>query len=87
MQRPTQTHTCREANGGWDECVSRCARSVGRGKVKDLGETLDSGSLAIIVVAPNESADSITATLGGAKTVKTAASATTEEIQEALAHT
>jgi len=41
------------AGGG--ALVARFSRALGRGKTKDLGEALDDGSLAIIVVAPEAS--------------------------------
>lgn len=71
------------AGGG--ALVARMNRSLGRGKVKDLGEALDSGDLAIVVVEPAESADRVSSTLKSAKTVKTAPSASSEEIQQVLA--
>ena len=70
------------AGGG--AVVARMTRSLGRSKVKDLGEAIDSGSLAIVVIEPSESSDAVASTLKGAKTVKTAPSASSEEIQEAL---
>lgn len=70
------------AGGG--ELVARMTRSLGRSKVKDLGEVLDSGALAIVVVEPAEASDAVTSTLKSAKTIKTAPSADSEEIQQAL---
>jgi uncharacterized membrane protein len=70
------------AGGG--ALVAGMSRSLGRGKVQDLGEALDSGSLAIIVVAPAESSDGVTGVFKHAKTVKTAPSATKEEIQQLM---
>lgn len=71
------------AGGG--ALVSRMSRSLGRGKVKDLGEALDSGSLAIIVVEPAEYSDAVSEMLKDAKTIKTASSGSQEEIQGVLA--
>lgn len=70
------------AGGG--ALVARFTRSLGRNKVKDLGEALDSGELAIVVVEPAESSDAVAETLKGAKLVKTAPSASSEEIQGML---
>ena len=70
------------AGGG--ALVARMTRALGRSKVKDLGETLDSGAMAIIVVSPAQSTNGICHTLTGAKTTTTVASATVEEIQQAL---
>ena len=67
------------AGGG--ALVARFSRSLGRGKVKDLGDALDSGSLAIVVVEPAESAEAVAKTLASAKTIQTAPSAASEEIQ------
>lgn len=71
------------AGGG--SLVARVTRSLGRGKVKDLGEALDSGAMAIVVVEPAEAADDVKSTLKAAKTIKTAPSASAEEIKQALA--
>jgi uncharacterized membrane protein len=71
------------AGGG--ALVARINRSLGRSKVQELGDTLDSGALAIVVVAPAEDAEAVSATLRQAKKVQTAPSASTEEIQQLLA--
>lgn len=71
------------AGGG--ALVARMTRSLGRSKVKDLGEALDSGTMAIVVIEPSESSDAVAQTLKGAKTVKTAPSASREEIEQVLA--
>jgi uncharacterized membrane protein len=70
------------AGGG--ALIARMTRALGRGKVKDLGETLDSGAMAIIVVSPTQSTNGICHTLAGSKTTTTVASATVEEIQQAM---
>jgi uncharacterized membrane protein len=70
------------AGGG--ALISRMTRSLGRGKVKDLGETLDSGSLAIIVISPQQSTNGVSHTLTGCRTMTTVPSATSEDIQEAM---
>ena len=71
------------AGGG--ALVARVTRSLGRGKVKDLGEALDTGELAIVVVEPAEASEAVARTLKSAKTIKTAPSASSEEIRAALA--
>jgi uncharacterized membrane protein len=71
------------AGGG--ALVAGMTRSLGRNKVKDLGEALDSGALAIVVVEPAEAADTVSGALKGAKTIKTAPSASKEEIQQLMA--
>lgn len=70
------------AGGG--ALIARMNRALGRGKVMDLGQTLDSGAMAIIVVSPAQSTNSVCHTLTGARTTTTVPSATVEEIQEAL---
>jgi uncharacterized membrane protein len=70
------------AGGG--ALIARMNRALGRGKVMDLGQTLDSGATAIIVVSPAQSTNGICHTLTGARTTTTVPSATVEEIQEAL---
>jgi uncharacterized membrane protein len=70
------------AGGG--ALVARMSRALGRSKVKDLGEVLDAGSMAIVVVAPTESTEAVTAKLNGAQQTVTRTAATVEELQEAL---
>jgi uncharacterized membrane protein len=70
------------AGGG--ALLSRMTRSLGRSQVKDLGETLDRGAIAIIVVYPIESTNLVTQTLRAAQKVTTVPSATVEEVKEAM---
>jgi uncharacterized membrane protein len=70
------------AGGG--ELIARFSRSLGRGKVKDLGETLDSGEMAIIVASDPNFTNAITNTLKKPNTVTTAPGATVEEVRQAL---
>jgi uncharacterized membrane protein len=70
------------AGGG--ALIARLNRALGRGKVKDLGETLDSATMAIIVVAPAQSTNTVSNTLKGARTTTTVPSSTVEEVQEVL---
>jgi uncharacterized membrane protein len=70
------------AGGG--ALITGMARALGRGKVKDLGETLDSGVMAIIVVSPPGATNSVCHTLKSSKTTTTVPSADSAEIQQAL---
>ena len=70
------------AGGG--ALIARMNRALGRGKVMNLGEALDSGAMAIIVVSPAQSTNGVCNTLTGARTTTTVPSASVEEIQEAL---
>jgi uncharacterized membrane protein len=72
------------AGAGGGALIARMTRSLGRGKVKDLGETLDSGAMAIIVVSPADSTNAVSNTLRGAKATTTVPSASSEEVQEIL---
>lgn len=69
------------AGGG---LISHMMRKLGRGKVKDLGRAFDSGTIAIVVVAPVASTAHITEKLGGAVTTETQAGSTTEEVQQEI---
>jgi uncharacterized membrane protein len=71
------------AGGG--ALIAHMHRALGRGKVKDLGEALDSGSIAIIVVSPAAFTSAVTDTLKAAKSTTTVPSTTVEEVQSALA--
>lgn len=71
------------AGGG--ALIARMTRALGRDKVKDLGDTLDSGKMAIIVVCPAQSTNAVSNLLTRARTTMTAPSSTAEEIQEAMA--
>ncbi len=70
------------AGGG--ALVARLTRGLGRGKVKDLGEALDSGAMAIIVVCPAASTNAVCHTLTGASRTTTAPSSTAEELKQAM---
>jgi uncharacterized membrane protein len=70
------------AGGG--ALIARMTRSLGRGKVKDLGETLDSGAMAIIVVSPAGSTNAVCHALKSATTTTTVPSASAEEVEEIL---
>jgi uncharacterized membrane protein len=70
------------AGGG--ALVSRLSRALDRNHVRDLGTTLDSGSIAILVVFPIDSTNLVSQTLNRATTVTTVPGATAEEIREAM---
>jgi uncharacterized membrane protein len=70
------------AGGG--ALVARLTRGLGRGKVKDLGEALDSGAMAVIVVCPAVSTNAVSNTLAGARRTTTAPSSTAEELKQAM---
>ena len=72
------------AGAGGGALIARMTRALGRGKVKDLGETLDSGAMAVIVISPAQSTNAICNRLKGAKTTTTVPSATVEEVQQIL---
>ena len=71
------------AGGG--ALLSGMSRALGRGKVKDLGEALDSGATAIIVVSPAQSTNAVSNTLTRARTITTVPSASEDEIRQAMA--
>jgi uncharacterized membrane protein len=70
------------AGGG--ALIARMTRSLGRSKVKDLGETLDSGAQAIIVISPEQFTNGVSNTLTRCRTMTTVPSATSEDIQQAM---
>jgi uncharacterized membrane protein len=70
------------AGGG--ALVARMSRALGRGKVKDLGEALDSGAIAILVVAPSAHTNAVCNTLRTARTTTTVPSSSREEIEQVL---
>lgn len=64
--------------------VARLNRSLDRGDLKDLGEVMDSGEIAIVALTAEQSAQTLTRVLSGASNTLTRASSTAEEVQEAL---
>ena len=70
------------AGGG--ELVARFTRSLGRGKVKDLGETIDKGSTAIVVICPTTSTPAVTDKLKHAQATTTAASGSVDDVKQAM---
>ena len=71
------------AGGG--AVVARMNRSLDRGDIKDLGEVMDSGEIALVALTHAESVATLNEVLSGATTRLTRASSTAEDVQTALA--
>lgn len=69
------------AGGG---IIARMNRSLDRGDIKDLGEVMDSGEIAMVVLTHEDSVKVLVDLLDGAKKTITRSSATAEEVQEVL---
>jgi uncharacterized membrane protein len=69
------------AGGG---IVARMNRSLDRGDIKDLGEVMDSGEIAMVVLTHEESVKVLVDLLEGSTKTITRSSATAEEVQEVL---
>ena len=70
------------AGGG---VIARLNRSLDRGDIKDLGEVMDSGEIALVLLTTADSLEVLGLLLGGATRYVTKASSTAEEVQQALA--
>jgi uncharacterized membrane protein len=70
------------AGGG--AVVARLNRSLDRGDIKDLGEVMDSGEIALVALTQTEQAGALEGLLDGATKRLTRSSSTAEEVQEAL---
>jgi len=70
------------AGGG---VIARLNRSLDRGDIKDLGDAMSSGEIALVLLTTEDSLEVLRLLVGGATTVVTKASSTAEEVQEALA--
>ncbi len=64
--------------------VARLNRSFDRGDIKDLGEMMDEGEAAIVVVAASASTDAVQALLEGADKVSSRPSGSADEMRAAL---
>jgi uncharacterized membrane protein len=64
--------------------LSGMTRALGRDKVKNLGDALDSGATAIIVVSPAQSTNGVCNTLVHARTITTVPSSTEDDIRQAM---
>jgi uncharacterized membrane protein len=70
------------AGGG--ALVSGMTRALGRSKVKYVGDALDSGASAIIVVSPAGSTNAVCNTLVRARTITTVPSSNEDDVRQAL---
>jgi uncharacterized membrane protein len=70
------------AGGG--ALLASMTRALGREKVKTLGETLDKGKMAVIVVSPFQSTNAICNTLKASNTTTTVPSSSVEDVQTAM---
>jgi len=70
------------AGGG--AVVARMNRSLDRGDIKDLGEVMDSGEIAMVVLTHSDSVPALAPILAGATKRLTRSSSTAEEVQNAL---
>jgi len=69
------------ASGG---VIARLNRSFDRGDIKDLGEVMDSGEIAMVVLTTEDSRSTLDGLLTGATNKITKASSTAEEVQKDL---
>jgi uncharacterized membrane protein len=69
---------------GTGAVVSRMNRSLDRGDIKDLGEVMDSGEIALVVLAHEESAGTLSRLLAHATKTESKFGATAEEVQQAM---
>jgi uncharacterized membrane protein len=69
------------AGGG---VLARMNRSLDRSDIKDLGEVMDSGEIALVVLTHEDSVATLDQLLRGATKKLTRASSTAEEVQQAL---
>lgn len=70
------------AGGASGGMIARLNRSLDRGDIKDLGEVMDSGEIAMVVVTDERSVDALTELLEGATKTLSRSSSTAEELQE-----
>jgi uncharacterized membrane protein len=64
--------------------IARLNRSLDRGDIKDLGEVMDSGEIAMVVVTDEASVGALTELLEGATKTLSRSSSTAEDLQEGL---
>ena len=65
--------------------VARLNRALDRGDIKDLGEVMDSGTIALVVLTTQDTAQAATEVLAGAKKSLTKESAVADEVMTELA--
>ncbi len=64
--------------------IARLNRSLDRGDIKDLGEVMDSGEIALVVVTTEESVHALDGLLTHAETSISRDSASAEDVRKAL---
>jgi uncharacterized membrane protein len=64
--------------------IARMNRSLDRGDIKDLGDVMDSGEIALVVLTSQDTADVAAGLLTGAKRSLTRASSTAEDVMAAM---
>ena len=64
--------------------VARMNRSLDRGDIKDLGEVMDAGEIALVVVAHTDSTDAVKSAISHATKSVTKESASADEVREEL---
>src|SRR4051794_11243391 len=69
------------AGGG---LLARMNRSLDRGDIKDMGDVMDSSSIALVVISSQETAEAASALLTGATKKLTKESSTAEDVMSAL---
>jgi uncharacterized membrane protein len=72
------------AGGAAGGIIARLNRNLDRGDIKDLGEVMDSGEVAMVVVTDESSAATLSELLEGATKTLSRRSSTAEDLQEAL---
>jgi uncharacterized membrane protein len=70
------------AGGG--ALIARMNRSLDRGDIKDLGEVMDSGEIALVALAHEESTAMLIDLLSHASNKASRSSSTAEEVQQAM---
>jgi uncharacterized membrane protein len=64
--------------------IARMNRSLDRGDIKDLGEVMDSGEIALVALAHEESTATLNDLLNHASKKTSRSSSTAEEVQQAM---
>jgi len=72
------------AAAGGGDVIARLNRGFDRGDIKDLGEVMDSGDIAMVVLTDDDSVEELGRLLAGATNKIARVSSTAEEIREAL---
>jgi uncharacterized membrane protein len=72
------------AGGVGGGVIARLNRSLDRGDIKDLGEVMDSGEIALVAVTSEETAPALPGVLVSATSTVTRSSAPADEVRKAL---